>query len=56
MFGEGVRIAVPTEEDGETNENFLLDDVNLNEFYITRDDIMKYGSNAQKMKMKGMKR
>jgi len=56
VIGEGVRIAVPTEEDGETNENFLLDDVNLNEFYITRDDIMKYGSNAQKMKMKGMKR
>lgn len=55
-FTGGVRITVTNEEDASTSDNFLLDDMNLNEFYITRDEIKKYGSTAQKLKLKGKKR
>jgi len=55
-YVEGVRITVTNEEDESTSDNFVLDDINLNEFYITRDEIKKYGSGAQKLKLKGMKR
>lgn len=53
---EGVRILVLAEEDVTSTDNFLIDDMNENEYFITRDDIKKYGSAAQKLKLKGKRR
>lgn len=53
---DGVRITVLTEEDTGSTDNFLIDDMNENEYFITRDDIKKYGSAAQKLKLKGKRR
>ena len=50
---DGVRITIATDEDPSTSDNFILDDMNLNENYITREEIKRFGSTAQKLKSNG---
>merc|ERR1711937_795438 len=54
-YCNNVRITLQDEDELSGGDTFQFDDMNLNECYITREEIKKYGSAAQKMKMKKRK-
>ena len=52
---EGVRITIPTEEDASSGDNFIMDDININEHYISRDEIKRH-SEKDNQKHKNIKK